>query len=67
MIPGKLPASSFEWHAQVCRKKIKYHSKTIAKDWARRFQKIFHNKSRVYKCQICGQFHLCSVATEKSG
>jgi hypothetical protein len=53
---------SDELHRQRCREKTGkgncYPSRAVAKVHARRMTAVVGNKVVIFKCPICGQFHL---------
>jgi hypothetical protein len=56
-----MPASQFNWHAQVCKNKTRYSSASMARVYAKGTKRRFNRPMRVYLCPVCAGYHLRSV------
>lgn len=48
----------------ICNNKRTYFTRKEARDKAKRYSQYFGNNSRVYKCPVCGFYHITTKVKE---
>jgi len=65
MVDPYISTSDFIFHSSVCKKKVQYRDKTVAKHAAKQVKKAGGPWLRPYECPVCAKYHLLNIGKHK--